>query len=132
MSEFSERLRFALKRAEISQKELVNEMTNRGIKISTSALNYYATGARKRPRKEVVALMAEILGVSFSWLLSGEEAPQRVVLSESLCKLVERQHRLVERHQHLADQQHKISGLQQQILAELAEVSALIKLNIAP
>jgi SOS-response transcriptional repressor LexA len=69
---FGARLVEAMEACDRNQTELAKEMSLRGVSITNRAISTYVKGTRGRPKRAVVAVMAEILGISSEWLYSGE------------------------------------------------------------
>ena len=68
---FSERLRQAMDAQGLRQSDVIKRAEARGRKLGKSQMSQYLSGKTK-PRPDAVALLAEILGVSATWLASGE------------------------------------------------------------
>ncbi len=68
---FAERLKLALACSEISQTKLADELAARGHPLSNRAISAYVRGERKRPKRSIVLLMSQVLGVREEWLYSG-------------------------------------------------------------
>ncbi len=107
-STFGTRPQHALDLAGLNQTALAKAMTARGCELSNRAISTYTLGSRRRPREINVKAMADILGVNPAWLYSGEGEPRPGVPSGSVSL------------RFLAEQQERI-------LAELAEIRALLK-----
>ena len=73
---FSNRLRSAIRRSGMKQKELA-----RRIKVSEITMSRYCSGAQQ-PKMDVIQDMASILNTSVQWLLSGgrNNRPQKTPL----------------------------------------------------
>lgn len=67
-----ERVEAQRKRNGLTQKDLTDELSKKGVSISTSSLSKLEKQIRKVTDYEVVAL-AEVLGVSVNYLLDVEE-----------------------------------------------------------
>ncbi|HJG37313.1 aminotransferase class I/II-fold pyridoxal phosphate-dependent enzyme [Enorma phocaeensis] len=68
---FSERLVHAMGRAGMKQADLIHAAALRGKKLGKSQVSQYASG-KTVPRRDVMELLAALLGVDARWLASGE------------------------------------------------------------
>ena len=71
---FAERLRAAMTAAGMRQADLIRRASERGVRLGKSQVSQYASG-KTMPRRDVLALLAELLGVDEAWLAFGEERP---------------------------------------------------------
>ena len=71
---FSERLASALSDKGMKQVDLLRLAEERGVKLGKSKLSQYLSG-KSAPRKEMLAFLAEALGVSEGWLSGAPEPP---------------------------------------------------------
>ena len=69
---FAERLRGALADCGMKQADLIQAAAERGKKLGKSQVSQYVAG-KTMPRRDVAALLADILGVECAWLV-GEDA----------------------------------------------------------
>ena len=78
VSVFSSRLNEVMKRKQLKQVELIRLAEERGITLGKSQVSQYVSG-KTLPRRKVLAVLAQVLGVEESWLC-GEEAPTEVII----------------------------------------------------
>ena len=71
---FSERLSEAMARAGLKQADLIHIASQRGKKLGKSQVSQYVSG-KTVPRRNVVALLADILAVDEDWLADGAATP---------------------------------------------------------
>ena len=71
---FSARLREAMRAAGMKQADVVRVAQERGRKLGKSQVSQYVSG-KTLPRRDVLALLADILGVRSAWLAGEEEGP---------------------------------------------------------
>ena len=72
--QFCERLKNAMKQAEMNQADLIHTAAKRGKKLGKSQVSQYVSG-KTMPRRDVMALLAAILDVDEEWLAGGSAEP---------------------------------------------------------
>ena len=70
-SAFQNRLNAAMVRAGLKQADLVRMAAERGQKLGKSQVSQYVSG-KVSPRRDVLALLADLLGVTEAWLSGAE------------------------------------------------------------
>ena len=75
-STFQKRLNTAMERAGLKQADLVRMASERGAKLGKSQVSQYVSG-KVVPRRDVMALLADLLGVTSSWLSGAGPDPAK-------------------------------------------------------
>ena len=75
-STFQKRLNTAMERAGLKQADLVRMASERGAKLGKSQVSQYVSG-KVVPRRDVMALLADLLGVTSSWLSGADPDPTK-------------------------------------------------------
>ena len=78
---FASRLKKSMAERDLKQADLIQLASNRGQKLGKSQVSQYVSG-KTLPRRDVMALLADILGTSTEWL-SGDEGDADAQLSAS-------------------------------------------------
>lgn len=73
LNSFDKRLRWAMDAQGLKQADLIRIAANKGVKLGKSQVSQYVSG-KTMPRKDVLAMLSDILSVEPCWLQSGEGA----------------------------------------------------------
>ncbi len=73
---FAQRLKTAMERKGYKQSDLIKAAERAGSKLGKSQVSQYVSG-KTIPRADVMALLANLLGVTPGWLMTQEAAPER-------------------------------------------------------
>ncbi|WP_144744250.1 aminotransferase class I/II-fold pyridoxal phosphate-dependent enzyme [Enorma burkinafasonensis] len=78
---FSKRLASALEQAGMKQADLIHAAAEQGKKLGKSQVSQYVSG-KTVPRRDVMELLASLLGVSAAWLSGEEDAPRAAAAAQ--------------------------------------------------
>lgn len=84
-SSFGKRLQNARKKAGLTQPDVLEELKERNFALTQGALSHYETG-RNYPDPDLMAAMAEIVGVSIDYLAGATKTPHPVAQIEEAWK----------------------------------------------
>lgn len=68
---FADRLKAAMKEKNLKQVDVINMAQEKGVKLGKSHMSQYVSG-KTVPRADLLAFLANVLGVDESWLLNGQ------------------------------------------------------------